>query len=130
MDDKQVQALKTQGTMPGMWFAVNDINRVKRIYGQSMPSSLLQEAQRLPKMMEQIMGRFDISQGRTPGSVTAFRALDLIAQRAQVRLKAVDLAIRSAYKEIGEWMNRYIWTYYTGKRAYRIVGENEDGLYL
>src|SRR5690606_14930643 len=33
-------------------------------------------------------------------------------------------------KEIGEWMNRYIWTYYTGKRAYRIVGENEDGLYL
>lgn len=130
MDDKQVQALKTHGTMPGMWFAVNDINRVKRIYGQSMPSSLLQEAQRLPKMMEQIMGRFDISQGRTPGSVTAFRALDLIAQRAQVRLKAVDLAIRSAYKEIGEWMNRYIWTYYTGKRAYRIVGENEDGLYL
>lgn len=130
LDEKQMKALKTQGTLPGMWFAVNDINRVKRIYGQSMPSSLLQEAQRLPRMMEQIMGRFDISQGKTPGSVTAFRALDLIAQRAQVRLKAVDLAIRSAYKEIGEWMNRHIWNYYTGRRAYRIVGENEHGLYL
>lgn len=130
LDEKQMKALKTQGTLPGMWFAVNDINRVKRIYGQSMPSSLLQEAQRLPRMMEQIMGRFDISQGKTPGSVTAFRALDLIAQRAQVRLKAVDLAIRSAYKEIGEWMNRLIWNYYTGRRAYRIVGENEHGLYL
>lgn len=130
LDEKQQKDLQTRGTLPGMWFAVNDIKGVDRKYGQSMPSSLLQEAQRLPKMMEQIIGRFDISQGRTPGSITAFRALDLIAQRAQVRLRAADLAIRSGFKEVGEWLNRHIWNHYEGKRAFRIIGENENGLFL
>lgn len=130
LDEKQQRDLQQRGTLPGMWFAVNDIKGVERKYGQSMPSSLLQEAQRLPKIMEQIMGRFDISQGRTPGSVTAFRALDLIAQRAQVRLKAADTAIRSAFREMGEWINRHIWNHYEGRRAFRIIGQNEHGLFL
>jgi len=126
LNEKQKKALREKGTLPGMWFGVNDINNIKRVYGQSMPSSLLQEANRLPKMMEQIIGRFDIAQGRNPGSITAFRALDLMAQRAQVRLRSADLAITSAYQEVGENLNRLIYENYTERRAYRIIAPDEQ----
>ena len=131
LDPKQQKELREKGTLPRMWFAVNDITKVKREYGQSMPASLLQEAQRLPKTMEQIMGRFDVSQGRTPGSVTAFRALDLLNQRAQVRLRSADVAITSGYEEVGDNINQLIYGNYTEARAYRIVSEDsQNGLVL
>lgn len=126
LNKKQEQAVQDYGTMAGMWFDVDDINGIKREYGQGVPQSLIEESQRMEKMMETIIGRFDISQGKNPGSVTAFRALDLLAARAQVRLRSKEMSITSSYEEVGTYMNQLITRNYTEQRAYRILGP-EDG---
>ena len=122
----QEKVIKQYGTVPGMWFKVLDINGIRREFGANIPPSLFQEADRLQNVAENIAGRFDISQGRTPGSVTAFRALDLLNTRAQVRLRSKEEAIASGYEEVGMNINRLIDRNYDTVRSYRIIGENDD----
>lgn len=121
---KQEKFLKKFGTLPNMYFPVNNIEDVKRIHGKGVDQSLMAEATRVQRSMEGIVGRHDISQGRTPGSVVAFRALDLLAARARVRLRSAENAIISAYEDCGNYINELINQFYTEKRAYRILGDN------
>lgn len=123
---KQEKFLRQFGTIPNMYFAVNNINDIKRIHGKGVDPSLAQEAGRLMRTMEAIIGRHDISQGRTPGSVVAFRALDLLAARARIRLRSAENSILSAYEELGNYMNHLITRFYTETRAYRILGDSAE----
>jgi hypothetical protein len=123
---QQEKVIKDFGTLPHMWFKVNDVQGIKRHYGEGVPPSLENETDRLQKVMESIVGRFDISQGRTPSSVTAFRALDLLASRAQVRLRSKEIAMTSSYEEAGTYINRLIAENYNEDRAYRILGKSDD----
>lgn len=124
---KQKDYVQKYASIPNMWFPVNDVNGIRREFGQSIPASLQNETDRLQKVMETIVGRFDISQGKTPGSVTAFRALDLLASRAQVRLRSKEMAMTSSYEEAGSYINHLINTNYTEKRMYRILGYDSFG---
>lgn len=123
---EQEKFVKQNGTIPGMWFAVKNVDKIDRRFGQGAPASLQNEMTRLQRAMETIVGRFDISQGRTPGSVTAFRALDLLSQRAQVRLRSKEMAMTGAYQEAGSYINRLITLYYTETRQYRILGVQQN----
>lgn len=123
---KQEKFLRQYGTLPNMYFAVNNIEEIKRIHGRGVDPTLSQETQRLEKTMEAIIGRHDISQGRTPGSVVAFRALDLLSARARIRLRSAENAMITAYEEIGNYMNHLITRFYTERRAYRILGDNAE----
>lgn len=124
---KQEKKIVEDGNIPGMWLQVQDLNGVKREFGQGAPGSLQNEMARLQRAMETIIGRFDISQGQTPGSVTAFRALELLAQRAQVRLRTAETVINSGYEKLGAYINLLIYQHYTEARAYRIVGMDDAG---
>ncbi len=121
---RQRKLIEEYGTMPGIWIPCKDPAAVNRIHGQSVPESLPHETTRLQNFMETHVGRFDISQGRTPGSVTAFRALDLLAARAQVRLRSAEEEIIGGYEDLGTFVNQLITLCYTEKRAYRILGED------
>jgi len=121
---RQRKMIEEYGNMPGVWIPAKDPNAVNRLYGQGVPESLPGETSRLQNVMETLVGRFDISQGRTPGSVTAFRALDLLAARAQVRLRSAEETILEGYQELGTYTNNLITLCYTEKRAYRILGED------
>ena len=120
---KQEKVIQAKGTIPGMWFKVQDASKIKREYAKSVPASLQNEMQRLQSAMETIIGRFDISQGRTPGDVTAYKAIAELSARAQVRLRIKEMAITSSYEEGGTYTNRLIEQYYTENRKYRILGE-------
>lgn len=124
---KQEKVIQAKGTIPGMWFKVQDASKIKREYAKSVPGSLQSEMQRLQSSMEAIIGRFDISQGRTPGDVTAYKAIAELSARAQVRLRIKELAITSSYEEGGMYVNRLIEQYYTENRKYRILGKEEEG---
>lgn len=121
----QQEVVKQMGTVPGWWFPVNDINGIHRQFSQGVPASLLNELDRLQRVAENTVGRFDISQGRTPGSVTAFRALDLLNSRAQVRLRSKEESIASGYEEVGANINRLIDRNYDRARSYRIIGDED-----
>lgn len=124
--EKQKRVIQDKGTLGGMWFNVEDINGLKREYGKNAPASLSNESNRIQKVMETVIGRFDISQGKTPGSVTAFRALDLLASRAQARLKAKGMIINMSYEDCGNYINRLIVRNYNDKRRYRILGKDDS----
>lgn len=126
-DEKQKRKVERDGNLAGGWFEVDDPKGILRLYGNGVPASVLSELNRLPRVMEMITGRFDVSQGKAPGSVTAFRALDLLAQRAQVRLRAADVAITTGYEEVGWYINQLIPGHYTESRAVRIIGKDEFG---
>lgn len=124
LTEKQQKAVTKYGTLAGMWFAAKNPDEIHREYGKSVPASLQNEMNRLVKLMETLVGRFDISQGKTPGSVTAFRALDLLAQRAQVRLRSKDVAITTSYEDVGNYINNLIFKNYNEARRYRIMGQD------
>jgi len=105
---KQELFLRQFGTLPNMYFAVNNLDDIKRINGKGVDPSLAQETNRLQRSMEGIIGRHDISQGRTPGSVVAFRALDLLAARARVRLRSAENALITGYEDLGNYVNHLI----------------------
>ena len=120
---KQKEMIENYGNMPGRWFAMKNILGMRRERGEGVPPSLQAEPGRLQKTMETIVGRFDISQGRTPGSVTAFRALDLLAARAQVRLRSAEKAMTTSHEDCGNYVNHLVEKNYTEDRAYRILGD-------
>ena len=128
---EQLKKIEMYGSLPNMWFPVNNPQGINRIFGRGASDSLFKETDRAQKTMEAIIGRFDISQGRTPGSVTAFRALDLLAERAQVRLRSKEKALTSSYEDCGNYINNLITRFYNEKRAYRIIGkENDQTVYV
>jgi hypothetical protein len=126
LSPKQEKLVKQKGTLPGMWFQVQDINGIKREHGQGVPASLVNEPARFQKVMETTVGRFDISQGKTPGNITAFRALDLLASRAQVRLRSKEMTINIAFEDAGNYINRLITLFYDTRRRYRILGKDDS----
>lgn len=127
LSQPQKQQIQRTGTLAGMWNEVQDITKVHRMYGSSVPGSVQNEMNRLRSAMENITGRYDVTMGRTPGSITAFKALALLDQRAQVRLRSADRAIRTALEELGMYINELIPQYYTEQRAYRIMGADTEG---
>ena len=126
MSKAQLDFLEANGQIPGAWFPVNDVTAIKREYGRGVPASLLSDVERRVRSMESIVGRHDISQGRTPGSVTAFRALNLLASRAASRLRTKEVAIRTALEDSGNEMNRLIAEFYNERRAFRILGSGQQ----
>lgn len=126
LSKKQQKMVEQYGNLAGMWFPVMDVQGVKKLFPTGIPASLQNEVLRLQKTMEAIIGRFDISQGKTPGSVTAFRALSLLAARAEVRLRSKEMAIMTGYEEVGKYINHLVDRYYTERRVYRIIGKNKE----
>lgn len=126
LTSKQQKIVQEKGTLPGMWFAVKNGQGIHREYGKGVPGSLLTEMNRNQSVMETIIGRFDISQGRTPGNVTAFKAIAELSARAQVRLRNKEMTITQSYEEAGQYVNRLISRFYTERRQYRIIGKTKD----
>lgn len=125
LSKKQEEYVKQYGSLPGLWAAADEPDKITRLQSQGVPASLQNETLRLTKAMEQLIGRFDVAQGKTPGSVTAFRALDLLAQRARARLKAAEVAITTAQEDCGTYINRLIAVNYNEHRAFRVVGRGD-----
>ena len=124
----QRREIELYGSIPGMWFFVKDPDRVKHITGQGVPGSVLSDITRRKQHMETVVGRFDISQGKTPSNVTAFRALNLLAERAQVRQRPKEGAVTQALVELSKWMSRLIMLHYNEPRAFRIVGDRPEDI--
>lgn len=122
---KQADYLRQNGTLPGHYFEVNDINQIRKEYGASMPGTLQREVERGPRTIESILGRPDVSQGKNPGSVTAAAAIDLLQRRASARFVGPAEAIHSGFEESGDFIARLVWQNYTEARTYRIIDLNE-----
>lgn len=123
--DNQKKIIREKGSLPGMWFSVRDISGIKRVFGNGVPASLQREPQRLTQVMENLIGRHDISQGKKPGGQTAYKTVATLEARAQIRLRIKEMAITAAYEEAGQYTNRLISKFYTEQRKYRVLGKGK-----
>lgn len=128
VDEEQRREVEMYGNIPGMWFFIDDPENVHHIRGQGIPASVLNDIARRKQHMETLIGRFDITQGKTPSHVTAFRALNLLAERAQVRLRPKEAEIEAVLIEVSQWISRLVCLYWTEPRAYRIIGEDPEDI--
>ncbi len=126
ISEEQRRDVEMYGSIPGMWFFINDANQVQHVDGKGVPASVLNDINRRKQHMEAVIGRYDITQGKTPANVTAFRALNLLAERAQVRLRPKESSISSALVKVSKWISRMVCLYWTEPRAYRILGKDDD----
>lgn len=124
MSPKQKAIIEAYGTMPGMWFEMQDPEGIKRLYGQGIPPVVLQNDQRILRMMETIAARPDVSQGRVEGGVTAASAIAQLMNRANARLTQIGEAIGSTYEDLGMDLAERIDQFYTETRRYRIRGKD------
>lgn len=120
---KQRKIIEKLGTLPGLWLATQDINGIRREHAKHLPHTLQGEMLRIQKVMEAIIGRPDISQGKVSGQVTAFKAIAELSARAQVRLRIKEQALTNSYEEVGSYINRLVAKNYNEERRYRILGE-------
>ncbi len=128
VSEDQQRDVQMYGNIPGMWFFINDPQNVQHIRGQGVPASVLNDILRRKQHMEAVIGRYDITQGKTPSNVTAFRALALLAERGQVRLRPKESTIQSALVRVSQWISRLVCLYWTEPRAYRIIGKDESDI--
>jgi hypothetical protein len=122
---KQRAEFKAKGTIPGMVFFVKDINQIKRQVSGNMPATLQGEMVRLRTVMESIIGRYDVTQGKKPGSVTAAKAIEGLIERNMVRLKIKAETITGSYQEAAKFCNRLIEQFY-GRRAFHYLDRLGD----
>uniref|UniRef100_A0A6M3IEM0 Portal protein n=1 Tax=viral metagenome TaxID=1070528 RepID=A0A6M3IEM0_9ZZZZ len=128
VSERQQREIELFSSIPGMWFFVDDPQGIKYFSGQGVPGSLLNDILRRTRHMETMIGRFDITQGKAPSSVTAFSALNLLAERAQVRLRPKEQAREEALVELSQWLSRLIVRFYDEPRAYRIIGKDDQDI--
>jgi hypothetical protein len=124
--EKQKAIIKEYGTMPGMYFEVQNLDAMKRIYGQGVPAQVFQQDERLTAVMEAIVARPDISQGRLEGGVTAASAIQQLMNRANARLTAIGEAIGATYEDLGKEIEDRIVQFYSETRRYRIRGKGDQ----
>ncbi len=122
---KQQDRIERYAAVPGFWFIVDRPEEIVHKAGAGIPASLLNEMQRRTRHMEGLVGRQDITQGRTPGTVSAFRALQLLAERSAVRLKPKETSIQEALCDVSRWIGRMVMLYWDEPRAYRLMGEED-----
>ena len=125
VNEQQQQQIDQYGNIPGWWLWVDDPAGIEHIAGKGVPGSLMVDREHRTKVMENIIGRFDITQGKTPGSVTAFRALSLLAERAQVRLRTKEQSIKGCLEDVSRFVSLLIGKFYNEKRVYRIIGDDD-----
>jgi hypothetical protein len=128
VSEEQRREIHLYGSIPGMWFFVDEPENVQHIRGQGVPASVLNDIVRRKQHMEAVIGRYDITQGKTPSGVTAFRALNLLAERGQVRLRPKESNIQSALIKVSQWIGRLVCLYWTEPRAYRVIGKDDGDI--
>jgi hypothetical protein len=125
VNERQAKQLEANGTIPGIWLFVDEPENIDYRTGQGIPASLLADIERRVRTMEGMTGRQDITQGKSPSGVEAFRALSLLAERSLVLLKPQQEAITSAWTEASEFISLLVTLNYNERRSYRLLGEDD-----
>ncbi len=124
INPKQANGILAKGSIPGMWFPVQNADGIKRLYGTGVPASVFSHREAKMQAIETITGRYDTTQGRVPAGITAASAIMELNNRATNRMKAKEKILEAIYIEIGQRNNNYIDWFYTEKRGYRILGKD------
>lgn len=124
ISEDQQDVIDEQGGLPGVFFWITRVEGIKHIPGAGIPASLLADRDYRQRVMESIVGRHDVTQGKTPGSVTAFRALKLLSEQAMTRLQGKSESLEEGLRGLSRWMGRFITLFYNEERRFRVLGED------
>jgi hypothetical protein len=94
-----------------LWVNPGTAAEVKWLQGMSPPPELYNYLSMLERSMDKVSGRFDVTRGEQPGSITAARALITLQQAANIRIKHrmkdIERSLARAGKLVGSRVQQF-----------------------
>lgn len=126
IDEKQLDKILEDSSLPGMWFAVNDVNQLKERTGAKIPASVTNYKEHKQRMVQDISSNTAINQGKVEKSGLPFKAIAELGARTDIRTKqAVDL-LKDFIIELNKLRIELFAQFYTEERYYRYTGSNNE----
>jgi hypothetical protein len=105
----------------GQIITKNPGSEVRREQAPPMPAYIMNFYIELQKLIDQISGMHDITQGRKPTGVTAAEAISELQEAAQTRIRLKERNLQSSLTQLGHLVINTMMQYYTVPRVARIT---------
>lgn len=123
-----IENLEEDGLSPGKVLIVRQGGRMPQMLEiGSVPVELIREEERLLDEFTMISGVSDLMKySQAPATNTSAKAISLLMEQDESRLKITATEVRSAIKEVAKQILRLYKQFALGERKKRIAGENGD----
>lgn len=111
---------------PGLIVEKSPGSEVRREAGVALQPYVLQVADLVKGLLEQIAGSQDITRGINPGGVTAASAIADLQNAAQTRLRQKSRLADAYLQRLGQQYASRVMQFYTAPKVFRITGK--DGI--
>lgn len=103
-----------------LWVNPGTADRIKWLQGLPPSPELYNYLTNLERSMDRVSGRFDITRGEQPGSVTAARALVTLQQAANIRIRHRMKDIERALKRAGHLLGSRVQQFWPSEMSVAI----------
>jgi hypothetical protein len=112
---------------PGLNIEVNAGTTISTLPAESPPPALFSEIEMLDTQMDTISGVHDLTQGRKPIGITSGKAMDVLQEASQTRLRKRIRQYEESLAELGRHLFEHIRNNYMGEREIEVPDVNNPG---
>lgn len=105
-------------------------SEARREPGVQLSPSALALIDRFEQYFNNVSGRTDVSQGQTPGSVTAASAIEQLQNASQTEIRQKQRNMDMYLRDVGRQYADIVLERYSAPRVIRVTGEDESVQYL
>lgn len=99
-------------------------SEVDRLAGQNLNPSALQLIDRMEVWFNNVAGTQEVSQGDTPGSVSAASAIEALQEAARTRVKQKQRNLDATIRDWGQQYADIVLEKYSKPRVFRVTGDD------
>jgi len=104
----------------------NPGTEVRRESPPNIPAYMINFYYEIHKLVDEISGMHDITQGRKPTGVTAAEAIAELQEAAQTRIRLKERNLQSSLTQLGHLVINTMMQYYTVPRVARVTKNKKD----
>lgn len=115
---------------PGLIVEAEDISQIQREEGVQLQPYVLQLIDRMQDWFQEIGGRTDVTQGVSPGGVTAASAISSLQEAAQTRLRQKSRNLDAFLQHMGQLYKNRVFQFYSAPRIVRLTNDDNSQRYF
>jgi hypothetical protein len=105
-------------------------SEVRREEGVQLQPYVLQMIDRMADWFQEISGRTDVTQGVSPGGVTAASAISQLQEAAQTRMRLKSRNLDACLQNLGQQYKNRAFQFYTAPRVFRLTANENSQKYF
>jgi hypothetical protein len=115
---------------PGLIVEKSPNSEVRREEGVQLQPYVLQLIDRMANWFQEISGRTDVTNGASPGGVTAASAINQLQEAAQTRLRLKSRNIDAGLQDCGQHYKNRVFQFYTAPQVFRLTNNENAQKYF